>query len=287
MSALLINGKSLAANMLAQLSKKIEQVKSRYNRTVRLAVVLVGSDPPSHIYVKNKLRTCEQIGIKASLHKFSEETSQEELLRLIHQLNQDERIHGIIVQLPLPPTINATTILNTVHPDKDVDGLHPYNQSALYLKQETGFAPCTPLGCIYLIKQVHPELTGLHAVIVGRSRLVGSPLSLLLLHQNCSISILHSKSRMPHRISSQADIVISAAGVPELITPEWIKEGATLIDVGIHHIKHRGKVRLCGDIAYQQVLDKAGAITPVPGGVGPMTVAYLMENCYKAATKDI
>ena len=287
MSALIINGKSLAAAKLTRLGKKIDDLKSRHNRGVHLAVILVGEDTPSRLYVANKLRTCERVRIKASLHSLTAAAAQEDLLRLIHQLNRDERIHGIIVQLPLPPTMNTAGILSAVHPGKDVDGLHPDNQAALYLKRKTGLVPCTPLGCLHLIRQVHPEPAGLHVAIVGRSRLVGSPLSLLLLQWNCSVSILHSQSSQPQRISAQADIVVGAAGVPELITAEWIKEGATLIDVGIHHIKDKGKVRLCGDIAYGQVVDKAKAITPVPGGVGPMTVACLMENCYQAATRDL
>lgn len=273
----IIDGKSLAAKLREELSKKIDYFKS----PIGLAILLIGENTASQIYVNHKQKACNQVGIKATLHKLAKDISQQEVLKLLDSLNQDPQIHGIIVQLPLPPQLDSTVIINAISPYKDVDGLHPSNQLALYLNKKTTFVPCTPLGCLYLMEHTHPSLSGLSIAIIGRSHLVGKPLALLLLNRDCSVSILHSKSTAPQEISAQADIVISAAGIPHLVTSEWIKEGATVIDVGIHRLANG---TLCGDVSYDEVKTKAGAITPVPGGVGPMTVVCLLENCYKAAT---
>ena len=276
----IIDGKSLAAKLREELSKKIDCFKKS---PIGLAIVLIGEDTASQIYVNHKQKAAKQVGIKATLYKLAKDTSQEEVLRLLDSLNQDPQTHGIIVQLPLPPQLDSIVIINAIAPHKDVDGLHPSNQMALYLNQTAGFVPCTPLACLYLLEAIHPSLVGLSVAVIGRSHLVGKPLALLLLNRDCSVSILHSKSICPQEISAQADIVISAAGIPRLVKPEWIKEGATVIDVGIHRLADG---TLAGDVAYGEVSAKAGAITPVPGGVGPMTVACLLENCYRAASNQ-
>lgn len=275
----IIDGKALATKLKEKLSKEL----ARFRSPIGLAIVLVGEDTASQIYVNHKQKACKQVGIKANLHKLAKNTSQQKVLKLLDGLNQDPQIHGIIVQLPLPSQLDSTVIINAIAPHKDVDGLHPSNQLALYLNQRAAFVPCTPLGCLYLLEHTHLSLSGLSVAVIGRSHLVGKPLALLLLNRDCSVSILHSKSIHPQKISAQADIVISAAGIPHLVKPEWIKEGATVIDVGIHRLANG---TLCGDIAYDEVRAKAGAITPVPGGVGPMTVACLLENCYKAASNQ-
>lgn len=276
MSSIIIDGRSLAAKRKERLSEKI----GRLGSTIGLEIVLVGQNTASQIYVTNKLRACREVGIKARLHQLASDTDQQAVLQLLDRLNRDPHVHGIIVQLPLPSRLDSTAIINAIAPHKDVDGLHPTNQTALYLNRNTGFIPCTPLGCLHLIRHIHNRLAGLSLAIIGRSHLVGKPLALLMLNQDCSVSILHSKSLQPQRISSQADLVVSAAGIPHLVGPEWIKEGATVIDVGIHR---RADGSLCGDVAYAEVAARAGAITPVPGGVGPMTVSCLLENCYRAA----
>lgn len=283
MNAQIIDGKSLAAEIREQLTQECAALKARHHRIPGLAVILIGDDPASHSYVKNKITACVQVGFRSFLYEFSTTTTESKVLAQIRELNQNPEVHGVLVQLPLPQHINANAIVQTIDPRKDVDGLHPHNQLALYRQQPTGFIPCTPLGCLHLLKTVHADLTGLQVAIINRSNLVGKPLALLLLRENCSVSLLHSKSRAPQRITTQADILVSAIGKAEFITAEWIKPGATLIDIGISW--KNGHLR--GDMAYRQVLSKAGAITPVPGGVGPMTIACLLKNCYTAATTDL
>jgi methylenetetrahydrofolate dehydrogenase (NADP+)/methenyltetrahydrofolate cyclohydrolase len=283
MTAKIIDGKAIAAALRARVADEVARVRRDQGLTPGLAVVLVGNDPASEVYVKSKHRETQAAGMASFEHKLPATVSQDELLALVSKLNRDPTVHGILVQLPLPKSLSAEAIINAIDPAKDVDGLHPHNAGRL----AGGFAalsPCTPLGCIILAKSVHASLEGLNAIVIGRSNLVGRPLLQLLLNENATVTIAHSRSRDLPKLCSRADLVYAAVGKPEMVRGDWIKPGATVIDVGINRLPSAdGKTRLVGDVAFAEVAKVAGAITPVPGGVGQMTVACLLVNTLRAA----
>jgi methylenetetrahydrofolate dehydrogenase (NADP+)/methenyltetrahydrofolate cyclohydrolase len=267
----------------ARVADEVARVKREHGLTPGLAVVLVGNDPASEVYVRSKHRETQAAGMASFEHKLPANVSQDELLVLIDRLNRDASVHGVLVQLPLPKSISTETVINAIDPAKDVDGLHPQNAGRL----AGGFAalsPCTPLGCIILTKSVHPSLEGMNAIVIGRSNLVGRPLLQLLLNENATVTIAHSRSRDLPKLCAQADLVYAAVGKPEMVRGNWIKPAATVIDVGINRLPSAdGKTKLVGDVAFAEVAQVAGAITPVPGGVGQMTVACLLVNTLRAA----
>lgn len=283
MTARIIDGKLIASELRARVAAEVVRVKAEHGLTPGLAVVLVGSDPASQVYVRSKHKQTQEAGMASFEHVLPEDVAQDALLALIGELNRDSRVHGILVQLPLPKSLHTETIINSIDPAKDVDGLHPSNAGRL----AGGFAalsPCTPLGCIILAKSVHPSLEGMNAIVIGRSNLVGRPLLQLLLNENATVTIAHSRSRDLAQLCARADLVYAAVGKPEMVRGNWIKPGATVIDVGINRLPAAaGKTRLVGDVAFTEVLKVAGAITPVPGGVGQMTVACLLVNTLRAA----
>lgn len=283
MSAKIIDGKIIAADLRARVAAEVERVKRDHGLTPGLAVVLVGNDPASEVYVRNKAKQTEAAGMASFEHKLPADTPQKDLLALIAKLNADANVHGILVQLPLPAGLDTQTIINAIDPAKDVDGLHPVNAGRL-ANGLPALTPCTPLGCIILAKTVHASLEGMNAIIIGRSNLVGRPLVQLLLNENATVTIAHSRTRDLADICKRADLIFAAVGRPEMVKASWIKPGATVIDVGINRIPGAdGKNKLVGDVAYQETLGVAGAITPVPGGVGQMTVACLLVNTLRAA----
>ena len=249
-----------------------------------MAIIRVGNDPASQVYVASKKRQCEEVGIRSFEHALRKNAKQQSIIDLIHSINDDPEIHGLIVQLPLPKGLNKDLILQEISPDKDVDGLHPLNLGKLFCNIEGGFVPCTPKGCVRLIHTVQKDLKGLKAVILGASNLVGKPLAHLLLQEGCTISLLNSKTKNPQETCATADIIVAATGVPLLVKGDWIKEGAIIIDVGINRLMDNdGAPYLVGDVDFTAAKANAKAITPVPGGVGPMTVACLLENTVVAA----
>ncbi len=274
MTARIIDGKKIAAGIREKLKQKIAALPS----APQLAIVLVGNDEPSLIYVRNKQKAAAQIGLPSQLHHLDENISEEELLKIIAQLNADSEINGIIVQLPLPKHLNTNRIINAISPLKDVDGFHPYNTGMLQNNEKPYFIAATPLGVMQLIRSVSPNLSGKNVVLIGASLIVGRPLATLLLNQECTVSITHAQTRKIKELTSKADILVAACGVAKLVKADWIKENAILIDVGIN--RENGK--LCGDIDFEDVKEKALAITPVPGGVGPMTIAMLLSNTVDA-----
>ena len=282
----IIDGKAAAAKLRTKLGAAVKKLKKDHDLVPGLAVVMVGDDAASHIYTKNKVKQTLEIGMH-SLHRNLPMTIPEErLAEEIRLLNEDQSIHGILVQLPLPQHINTNVILNMISPDKDVDGFHPINAGRLASGIDS-LVPCTPQGCLLLLKQVTSDLTGLHAVIVGRSNIVGKPLAHLLLTENCTVTTAHSRTLELQRLCLQADILISAAGRPEFIKGSWIKPGTIVIDVGINRIiSENGSKQIVGDIAFEDAAKVARAITPVPGGVGPMTIACLLRNCIKTACQQ-
>jgi methylenetetrahydrofolate dehydrogenase (NADP+)/methenyltetrahydrofolate cyclohydrolase len=283
MGARIIDGKAIAAELRATVTGEVQRLSARCGITPGLAVVLVGNDAASETYVRSKTKAVLDAGMRSFDHRLPASISEAELLRLVQELNGDAAVHGILVQLPLPPQIEATKIVAALAPQKDVDGFNPLNIGSLAAGLP-GFAPCTPLGCIRLARSVHPSLTGLEAVVVGRSNVVGRPLVQLLLAENATVTIAHSKTRNPAAICARADVVFAATGQPETVRKDWIKPGATVIDIGINRvIGADGKPGLVGDVAFAEVAEVAGAITPVPGGVGPMTIACLLENTLAAA----
>ncbi|XUM23593.1 bifunctional methylenetetrahydrofolate dehydrogenase/methenyltetrahydrofolate cyclohydrolase FolD [Bradyrhizobium oligotrophicum S58] len=283
MTARIIDGKIIAADLRAQVAREVERVKRDHGLTPGLAVVLVGNDPASEVYVRSKHTQTQAAGMASFEHKLPADVSQDALLDLIGKLNRDPAVHGILVQLPLPKGLETEVVINAIDPAKDVDGLHPNNAGRLAGGQ-AALAPCTPLGCIILSKTVHGSLEGLNAIVIGRSNLVGRPLVQLLLNENATVTIAHSRSRDLPALTARADLVYAAVGRPEMVRRDWIKPGATVIDVGINRIPTvEGKTRLVGDVAYAEVSEVAGAITPVPGGVGQMTVACLLVNTLRAA----
>ncbi len=273
----LIKGKALAKKVRKELKQEAVGLLEQ-GVTPCLAVVLVGEDPASAIYVRNKARACRKVGIEARDHKLPETTSQGDLLALVAKLNEDASVHGILVQLPLPKGLDEQAILETIDPKKDVDGFHPVSLGHL-LAGDPHFVPCTPLGIMRMLRETGTELKGAEAVVVGRSNIVGKPMAHLLLAEHCTVTICHSRTRDLGEVVRRADIVVAAVGVPRLIKGDWIKEGATVIDVGINRVDDK----LVGDVAFDEAAPRAAAITPVPGGVGPMTIAMLLANTVKAA----
>ncbi|MBN8967160.1 MAG: bifunctional methylenetetrahydrofolate dehydrogenase/methenyltetrahydrofolate cyclohydrolase FolD [Rhizobiales bacterium] len=283
MTTHIIDGKIIAAELRARVADEVSRVKREYNLVPGLAVVLVGNDPASEVYVRNKHTQTQTAGMASFEYKLPTDVSQAELLALIAKLNRDPVVHGILVQLPLPVGLNTESVINAIDPAKDVDGLHPNNAGRL-AGGFSALSPCTPLGCIMLTKTVHPSLEGMNAIVIGRSNLVGRPLVQLLLNENATVTIAHSRSRDLPKLVKRADLVYAAVGKPEMVRGTWLKPGATVIDVGINRIlEEHGKTRLVGDVAYSEALQVAGAITPVPGGVGQMTVACLLVNTLYAA----
>jgi methylenetetrahydrofolate dehydrogenase (NADP+)/methenyltetrahydrofolate cyclohydrolase len=283
MTARIIDGKAIATDLRARVAGEVARLKRDHRLTPGLAVVLVGSDPASQVYVRSKHKQTQEAGMASFEHVLPADVGQDDLLALIGQLNRDARVHGILVQLPLPKSLHTEAIISAIDPAKDVDGLHPNNAGRL----AGGFAalsPCTPLGCIILSKSVHASLEGMNAIVIGRSNLVGRPLVQLLLNENATVTVAHSRSRDLPRLCAGADLVYAAVGKPEMVRGDWIKPGATVIDVGINRLQDAGgKTRLVGDVAFGEALNIAGAITPVPGGVGQMTVACLLVNTLRAA----
>ena len=283
MTARIIDGKAIAADLRAKVAEEVRRLSSQHGLTPGLAVVLAGDNPASETYVRSKAKQTVETGMRSFDHRLPETVSQDELLALVRNLNADPAVHGILVQLPLPPQVDAQLVLNTIDPAKDVDGFHPVNAGRL----ATGLnalTPCTPLGCILLAKTVHPSLAGHEAVVVGRSNIVGKPVAQLLLAENATVTVTHSKTRDLPAVCRRADLLIAAIGRPEMVRGDWIKPGATVIDVGINRVDGAGgKSRLVGDVAFAEASAVAGAITPVPGGVGPMTIACLMVNTVRAA----
>lgn len=289
--ATLIDGKAFSAALVERVGAAVARLEAAHDVKPGLAVVIVGEDPASQIYVRNKGETTLRAGMRSDTHRLAESTRQDELLALIAQLNADAGIHGILVQLPLPAHIDATVVLDAISPDKDVDGFHVVNAGRLAVGLP-GLVPCTPLGCLMLLKDQLGDLSGLNAVIVGRSNIVGKPMAQLLLGESCTVTIAHSRTRDLADVCRRADILVAAVGRPEMIKGDWIKPGATVIDVGINRVPSadpvkaaEGKTRVVGDVAFKEAVEVAGRITPVPGGVGPMTIACLLANTYSAACR--
>ena len=279
----IIDGKAFAEKMRKELAVKVAALKKERGIIPGLAVILVGNNPASEVYVKNKVKQTLEVGMHSLEFFLPENTTQEQLLAKVEELNNDKSIHGILVQLPLPSHINESAVINDISPAKDVDGFHVINAGMLATGQN-GFVPCTPVGCMKLLKDTVGNLSGLHAVVIGRSNIVGKPIAQLLLRENCTVTIAHSKTKDLPGIVGQADIVVAAVGVPRMVEGKWLKKSAVVIDVGINRIPAEGgKTKLVGDVDFDSCLGIASAITPVPGGVGPMTIACLLENTLKAA----
>lgn len=280
----IIDGKAIAESVREKVAAAVAGLKASHGVQPALAVVLVGEDPASQVYVRNKGIATEKSGMRSIEHKLPENASEEEVVALVRQLNNDDAVDGILVQLPLPKHIGSDRVINEIHPDKDVDGLTEVNAGRLVLGKE-GLVPCTPQGSVILAKTVKENLSGLNAVVVGRSILVGKPLAMLLLAENCTVTIAHSRTKDLAAVCREADVLCAAVGIPRMIKGDWIKKGAIVIDVGINRIEEDGKTRLVGDVDYAAAKDNAGAITPVPGGVGPMTIACLLRNTVLAAAR--
>ncbi|MEC9079826.1 MAG: bifunctional methylenetetrahydrofolate dehydrogenase/methenyltetrahydrofolate cyclohydrolase FolD [Pseudomonadota bacterium] len=278
-----IDGKAFAQGLRERVGEAVSSLQRDHGLTPGLAVVLVGEDPASQVYVRNKGKQTLEAGMKSFEHKLPDTTSETELLGLIDQLNADPDVHGILVQLPLPDQIDSHAVINAINPDKDVDGFHLINVGRLSTGA-SGLVPCTPLGCLMLLKDELGDLSGKNAVVVGRSNIVGKPMAALLLAESCTVTIAHSRTQDLAGVCREADILVAAVGRPEMIPGDWVKPGATVIDVGINRIEgEEGKTRLVGDVDYASSEAVAGAITPVPGGVGPMTIACLLRNTVQAA----
>ena len=284
MTAKVIDGKAFAAKMRAQVAEAVARVKAESGITPGLAVVLVGEDPASKVYVKNKHAATVEVGMSSFEHRLDAGTSEADLLALVAALNADPTVHGILVQLPLPAHLNSDLVINAIDPAKDVDGFHVSNVGLLGTGQKS-MVPCTPLGCLMMLRDHHGTLAGLNAVVVGRSNIVGKPMAQLLLGDSCTVTIAHSRTKDLAAVCRGADILVAAVGRPEMITGEYVKPGATVIDVGINRIRRDGKAKLVGDVHYESAAAVAGAITPVPGGVGPMTIACLLANTLTACCR--
>lgn len=284
MTAAIIDGKAFAAKVRAQVAEHVARLKSENGLIPGLAVVLVGEDPASEVYVKSKGKQTVEVGMKSVEHKLAADTAEADLLALIAQLNADPSIHGILVQLPLPPHLNSELVINSIDPAKDVDGFHISNVGLLGTGQKS-MVPCTPLGCLMMLRDHHGKLAGLNAVVVGRSNIVGKPMAQLLLGDSCTVTIAHSRTKDLAAVCRGADILVAAVGRPEMLTGEYVKPGATVIDVGINRIERDGKTKLVGDVEFASAAAVAGAITPVPGGVGPMTIACLLANTLTACCR--
>ena len=278
--AFIIDGKKISTEIKDETRDKVAELKAA-GKEISLAVVQVGDNPASCVYVRNKKKACEYVGIKSVSHELPEETTEAELLDLIDKLNNDDTINGILVQLPLPTHMDENKVIDAISPYKDVDGFHLMNVGALSTGQN-GFISCTPYGIIQLLKRSGIEIAGKHCVVIGRSNIVGKPMSMLLLRENGTVTVVHSKTQNMKEITKQADILVVAIGKPKFVDETFVKEGAVVIDVGINRDEDN---KICGDVDYDKVFDKVSAITPVPGGVGPMTIAMLMNNCLEAATK--
>ena len=277
--AIIISGKDTSAAIRAELRNEVSELKEKHCLTPGLAVVIVGSDPASKIYVRNKHRACEEVGMLSEVYEMPEDTTEEQLLALIDKLNADSAIHGILVQLPLPKHLDEKKVIYRIDPKKDVDVFHPYNVGLLSIGNYT-LSPCTPAGCMELLKRYNIEVSGKECVVLGRSNIVGKPISMLLLQANGTVTTCHSRTKELKEVCKRADILVAAIGKPKFVGPDMVKEGACVIDVGINRLPD-GKI--CGDVDYDAVLDKVSAITPVPGGVGPMTITMLLKNTLLAA----
>ncbi|MFG6562338.1 bifunctional methylenetetrahydrofolate dehydrogenase/methenyltetrahydrofolate cyclohydrolase FolD [Sulfitobacter faviae] len=284
MAATIIDGKAFAATVREKVAGHVDRLKTDHGVTPGLAVVLVGEDPASQVYVRSKGKMTREVGMKSVEHKLPATVDQGELLKLIDALNNDPEIHGILVQLPLPDHLDETRVVNAVSPAKDVDGFHISNVGLLGTGQKS-MVPCTPLGCLMMLRDHHGDLTGMNAVVIGRSNIVGKPMAQLLLGDSCTVTIAHSRTRDLPEVVRRADIVVAAVGRPEMVPGDWIKEGATVIDVGINRIETGEKTKLVGDVDFDSASQRAGAITPVPGGVGPMTIACLLANTVTACCR--
>jgi methylenetetrahydrofolate dehydrogenase (NADP+)/methenyltetrahydrofolate cyclohydrolase len=282
-----IDGKALAQELRDSLAVEVAQLQQERGITPGLTVILVGEDPASQVYVRNKVRQTKEVGMISNEIKMPAETSQQALLDELDKLNNDPAVHGILVQLPLPQHIDEALIIDTIKPEKDVDGFHPMNSGRLCNGDEAALVPCTPQGCVLLAKKhLGDDLSGKHAVVIGRSNIVGKPVSLLLLQESCTVTIAHSRTKDLPALCATADILVAAVGRPEMVKADWVKPGATVIDVGINRIDTEdGKGRLVGDVDFADVAPVAEAITPVPGGVGPMTIACLLKNTVEAARR--
>lgn len=279
----LIDGKALSQKMQAELGRKVERLKEQHGIIPGLAVILVGDNPASQVYVQNKERSALEAGFKSETLRLSESISQEELIDIIHQYNEDKSIHGILVQLPLPQHINDKKIILAIDPKKDVDGFHPMNTGHLWSGRPM-MVPCTPAGIMEMFREYHVDLEGKHAVIIGRSNIVGKPMAQLLLDKNATVTLTHSRTRNLSEVTKEADILIVAIGQGHFVTKDFVKEGAVVIDVGMNRDEN-GK--LIGDVVFEQVAEVASMITPVPGGVGPMTITMLLEQTYQAALRSV
>jgi methylenetetrahydrofolate dehydrogenase (NADP+)/methenyltetrahydrofolate cyclohydrolase len=288
MTATVIDGKAFAAKVRGQVGEHVTRLKNDHGITPGLAVVLVGEDPASQVYVRSKGKMTVEVGMKSVEHKLDADTPEADVLALIDQLNNDPEIHGILVQLPLPKHLDEDLIINSVSPAKDVDGFHISNVGLLGTGQKS-MVPCTPLGCLMMLRDHHGSLSGMDAVVIGRSNIVGKPMAQLLLGDSCTVTIAHSRTKDLADVVRRADIVVAAVGRPEMVPGDWIKKGATVIDVGINRLdapeKGEGKTKLVGDVDYDSCAAVAGAITPVPGGVGPMTIACLLANTVTACCR--
>ncbi|WP_118136499.1 bifunctional methylenetetrahydrofolate dehydrogenase/methenyltetrahydrofolate cyclohydrolase FolD [Oceanicella sp. SM1341] len=285
MAAEIIDGKAFAAGLRSRVAAGVAAMKEAHGLTPGLAVVLVGEDPASQVYVRNKGRQTVECGMLSFEHRLSAEASEAEILDTVARLNADPQVHGILVQLPLPAHVDAEKVINSIDPAKDVDGFHISNAGLLATGQKA-MVPCTPLGCLMMLRDRLGSLSGLHAVVIGRSNIVGKPMAALLLRESCTVTVVHSRSRDIEALCRQADILVAAVGRPRMVTADWVKPGATVIDVGINRIDAgEGKTRLVGDVDFDSVAPVAGAITPVPGGVGPMTIACLLANTLTACAR--
>lgn len=285
MAAKVIDGKAFAATVREKVASHVTRLKEKNGITPGLAVVLVGEDPASQVYVRSKGKQTVEVGMNSYEHKLDASTSEADLLALIDKLNNDPAVHGILVQLPLPSHLNSDLVINSIDPAKDVDGFHISNVGLLGTGQKA-MVPCTPLGCLMMLRDYHGSLSGMNAVVIGRSNIVGKPMANLLLGDSCTVTIAHSRTKDLAAVVRQADIVVAAVGRPEMVHGDWIKEGATVIDVGINRVDAgEGKTRLVGDVHYESASAVAGAITPVPGGVGPMTIACLLANTLTACCR--
>ena len=295
METKIIDGKGFAENLRADIARRVAELKAKHNVTAGLAVILVGNDPASEVYVRNKAQQTCEVGMRSFECHLPAETGEAELLEKIHILNNDPQVHGILVQLPLPKHIDENAVINAINPDKDVDGFHVINAGKLATGQD-GFVPCTPLGCWMLLKNYYENsngnsgetLAGKHAVVIGRSNIVGKPMAALLLKESCTVAIAHSQTKNLPELLKLADIVVAAVGKPNMVKGEWLKHGAVVIDVGINRVEiDGGKSKLTGDVDFASCQGIAAAITPVPKGVGPMTIACLLENTLRAATLTV
>lgn len=282
MAANIINGKQISADIRGEVAGDVKKMQKEHGLTPGLAVVLVGEDPASQVYVSNKEKACEEVGFNSFKYELSADTSEEELMKLVRELNGRDEVHGILVQFPLPDHLDEEQVILNISPDKDVDGFHPVSVGRLMVGAE-GFVSCTPAGVLELLKRSGTELEGANAVVVGRSNNVGKPAALLLLNENSTVTICHSRTRDLGAVTREADVLVVAVGVPEMIKGDMVKEGATVIDVGIH----RTDDGLVGDVEFEAASERAAAITPVPGGVGPMTIAMLMKNTFIAAEQAL